>query len=66
MDVYYLFYFRITPRNSRFPNRRFLFLNVERRCRFKITYMPKSLIYVYAIQLFWVELGITNFPPPPS
>ncbi len=62
MDVRYLFYFRL--RSSR--NRNYLFLAINPKCSFKVIYMPKHKIYVHAIRLFKLELGITNFPPPPS
>ena len=56
----YLFYVRLKP------FRCYLFLAVNPKCKFKILYMPKAKIYLHAIWLFWLELGITNFPPPPS
>jgi len=62
MDVkYYLFYFRLKP-----FFRCYVFLGVNHNCRFKILYMPKAKVYLHAIWFFWLELGITNFPPPPK
>jgi len=60
MDVInYLFYFRLKPNSC------YLFLGIYPTCRFKILYMPKQKVYLHAIWFFWIEFGITNFPPPP-
>jgi hypothetical protein len=62
MDVlFYLFYFRLKP-----FSRSYLFLAVNPKCKFKIVYMPKAKLYLHAVWFFWLEVGITNLPPPPK